>query len=381
MLRALHFDSTDDAADLDDTEPFDFLLLLVVKTARSTGEVFWSGLPFVYISSGARDSVEILPYWSDHMLIVLGILGMFGVNILFILPNSLRMSSSSRLGKHGCTHRRNFGLHHNHITHFIHVTFTHVTFFCLHVNYIDVFHIHVTSSMSLSPAGMSLTLISFMSTSLHPCHFHPPACHSHSFHSCPRHFIHVTFTRRHVIHTRSFLSMSLHPCHFYPPVCHSQPGLLCPCHFIHVTSIQLHVTHIQIISCLCDFIHVTFIRLLSIHVDVTSLMSLSSASMSLTQSLSCSCNLHQHLSSGCTSSNFGVVDTSCYFECLVLYKTSNLPEIIFQRATLSNRCTSLRNLHLQSRVCSLLMAALVLFIFPYFHSSYGATNLNVVPRY
>ena len=228
-LRALLLDSAD-IADLDDTEPVDLLLLSEVKTAGPAGDAFSSGLPLVRTASGARNPAETLPYWSDHMLIVLGILRMFGVNNLFILMNSLCRSSSSRLEKHRCSHRHHLGLHHNHITHFIHVTFIHVTFFCLHVTYIDVFHIHVISSMSLSPAGMSFT----------------PG------HSYPCHFVRVIFILLHVTHTHVFnahatLSMSLSPAGLSLTTGHSYP-----CHFGHVIFIRLHVTHNQV----C-YVHVT----------------------------------------------------------------------------------------------------------------------------
>ena len=61
------------------------------------------------------------------------------------------------------------------------------------------------------------------------------------------------------------------------------------------------------------------------------------------------------------------VDTSCYF-CSPDVLNFKPSLIIFQRATLSNRCTSLRKL----------MAALHIVLFPYFHSKCITTNLILV---
>ena len=150
-LRAFTFDSTDDP-DLDDTEPLDLLLLSVVKTTGPTGDGFSSDLRLVSTASGARNPAAILPYWSDHMLMVLGILRMFGVNILLILKNSLCTSSSSRLEKHRSSHL---------------------------VILVFVIIISLTSSMSLLPA-----------------------CHLRRRLSYTCLFTHVTFTRLHVTHTK-----------------------------------------------------------------------------------------------------------------------------------------------------------------------------------
>ena len=68
----------------------------------------------------------------------------------------------------------------------------------------------------------------------------------------------------------------------------------------------------------------------------------------------------------------------CYFWLPCRFLNFKPSIIIFQRATLSNQCTSLRKLHLHSGLCGLLMAALHIFLFPHFHSNCVTTNLSVI---
>ena len=63
------------------------------------------------------------------------------------------------------------------------------------------------------------------------------------------------------------------------------------------------------------------------------------------------------------------MDTSCYFWLPCRFTNFKPSLIIFQRANLSNQCTSLRKLHLYSGLCGLLMAALHIFHFPHLHSN------------
>ena len=70
---------------------------------------------------------------------------------------------------------------------------------------------------------------------------------------------------------------------------------------------------------------------------------------------------------------------SFWLPCCFLNFKSSL--IIIQRATFSNQYTSLRKLHLHSRLCGLLMAVLLAFLFPHSHSMYRSTNLNVVLKH
>ena len=68
------------------------------------------------------------------------------------------------------------------------------------------------------------------------------------------------------------------------------------------------------------------------------------------------------------------MNTSCYFWLPCRFLNFKRSLVIFQRATLSNQCTSLRKLHLHSGLCGLLMAALHIFLFPHFHSKCLTTN-------
>ena len=70
-----------------------------------------------------------------------------------------------------------------------------------------------------------------------------------------------------------------------------------------------------------------------------------------------------------------VVDTSCYFWLSCILLNVKPSRTIFQRATFSNQCTSLRKIAFISMP---LMAQLYTFLFPHFHSNCITTNLSVV---